>query len=213
MEVVYRYQVGKIGLDSSAGWVATVDGKTGAVFVQRFVFEPRAEYPDGASVEFWHNGVGTIQAYGKDMVMDDNPQTNPYVFESEVLSPFARLEPGQSYSWSWEWFAACIGGDFPVLECTPAGVVAEPLVAARNSPGVTLRGRLGVFYAGAVQAEFLDGAKSCISTVSVATHVSPREPVIIKVDLPVPPTANSVRLVLVDQRGSEVGELTRCDCR
>ena len=63
MRVNYQYQVGKIGLDSPAGWVATVDGASGAVFVQRFQFEPGKEYPDGSSVEFWLNGVGKIRAY------------------------------------------------------------------------------------------------------------------------------------------------------
>jgi hypothetical protein len=213
LEVQYRYQVGKIGLDSAAGWVATVDGSAGAVFVQRFVYEPQAEYPDGASVEFWHNGVGTIHAYGKDMVMDDNPQTNPYVFESEVLSPFARLDPGQSYSWSWEWFTANVGGDYPVLACTPAGLVAEPFTATRHAQSVTLRGRLGVFYAGTLQAEFLDGDNQIIATAPVANRVSPLEAVVLNVDLPTPATTAVVRLTLMDPQGSEVGELARCDCQ
>jgi hypothetical protein len=60
MRVEYQYRVGKIGLDSPAGWVATVDGESGAVFVQRFVFEPKEAYPDGSSVEFWLNGAGQI---------------------------------------------------------------------------------------------------------------------------------------------------------
>ena len=94
MRVQYQYQVGKIGLDSHAGWVATVDGTKGAVFVQRFVFEPKQEYPDGSSVEFWHNGRGSFRAWGKDNVMKDDPKENPCVFESELISPFARLQPG-----------------------------------------------------------------------------------------------------------------------
>ena len=94
--VDYRYHVGKIGVDSPGGWVATVDGASGAVFVERFVFEPGKEYPDGASVEFWHNGVGKIHAYNKDIVLAAKPAENPYVFESELLSPFAQLAPGRA---------------------------------------------------------------------------------------------------------------------
>ena len=213
VEVQYRYQVGKIGVDSAAGWVATVDGSAGAVLVQRFVFEPQAEYPDGASVEFWHNGVGTIHAYGKDMTMENDPQKNPYVFESEVLSPYAHLEPGQSYSWSWEWFATTIGGDYPVLACSPAGVVAEQLAATRRAQGVTLRGQLGVFYAGTIRAEFLDGDNRRVGTALLANAVSPLEAVVLKADLPAPATATAVRLVLLNSQGTEVGELTRCNCR
>ena len=72
MKVSYHYQVGKIGLDSHAGWVATVDGRQGDVFVQRFTFDPTKEYPDGSSVEFWHNGVGRIFAYNEWMEMPNN---------------------------------------------------------------------------------------------------------------------------------------------
>jgi hypothetical protein len=64
---------------------ATVDGREGDVFVQRFAFDPEKEYPDGSSVEFWHNGVGRIYAYNKWMDMPDSRPDNPYVFESEEL--------------------------------------------------------------------------------------------------------------------------------
>lgn len=133
MHANYQYRVGKIGLDSPAGWVATVDGACGAVFVQRFTFAAEQEYPDGASVEFWLNGVGRIHAYGRDIEMSANPLENPYVFESEVLSPFAGLAPGQSYCWRYEWLATHVGGDFPVVDCPAAGVVCAPLHAAARA--------------------------------------------------------------------------------
>jgi len=67
----------KAGLDSHAGWVATVDGRNADVFVQRFRFEPEKEYPDGSSVEFWHNGLGRIYAYNKWIDMPANRDDNP----------------------------------------------------------------------------------------------------------------------------------------
>jgi len=72
MQVNYHYRVGKIRLDSHAGWVATVDGHKGDVFVQRFAYEPDKAYPDGSSVEFWHNGLGRIYAYNKWIDMPKN---------------------------------------------------------------------------------------------------------------------------------------------
>ena len=48
------------------------------------------------------------------MEMPDDRAKNPYVFESEVLSPYARLQSGESYSWRYGWYACRIGGDFPV---------------------------------------------------------------------------------------------------
>ena len=79
MKVSYHYQVGKIGLDSHAGWVATVDGRQGDVFVQRFRFDSAKEYPDGSSVEFWHNGVGRIFAYNESKkAYIKDPTAGPY---------------------------------------------------------------------------------------------------------------------------------------
>lgn len=140
VKVSFHYIVGKIGLDSRAGWLATVDGRQGDVFVQRFKFEPDREYPDGCSVEFWHNGVGKIFAYNEWMEMEADLAVNPYIFESEVLSPLARVEPGESYTWNYSWYSCRIGGDFPVVDCTEAGVVSEPLKCRRSGDSVHVSG-------------------------------------------------------------------------
>jgi hypothetical protein len=211
MQVQYQYKVSKIGLDSHAGWVATVDGESGAVFVQRFVFEPEKEYPDGSSVEFWLNGLGKIHAYNREMVMPMNPDENPYVFESEMLSPFAQLQPGESYTWSYDWYAANIGGDFPVLDCSDAGVVVEPL-SAELSPGqAKLKGRFGVFAPGAVRVEFADAQRRTLQTLDLQLNVSPLMSVILDNIVAVPANAASVRLVVIGADGKMVGELAKAD--
>ena len=87
-------------------------------------------------MEFWLNGAGQIHAYNKDMVMSTNATENPYVLESELLSPFAELQPGQSYTWHYDWYAANVGGNFPVSYCTDMGVVSEPL-RVENRGGAT----------------------------------------------------------------------------
>jgi hypothetical protein len=207
MHVQYQYKVGKIGLDSHAGWVATVDGENGAVFVQRFVFEPKKDYPDGSSVEFWLNGVGQIHAYSREMVMPTNATENPYVFESEVLSPFATLKPGQSYTWRYDWYAANIGGDFPVVDCSAAGVVAEPLAADWLSGQVRLKGRFGVFAPGKVRAEFASAPGRRLQTLDLPLPVSPLKPVVLDIAVAAPTSAASVKLLLIGTDGKAVGEL------
>jgi hypothetical protein len=209
MRVQYQYQVGNLGLDAHAGWVATVDGARGAVFVQRFVFEPEREYPDGSSVEFWHNGVGTIHAYNKDLVMAADPAENPYVFESEVLSPYAALQPGESYTWRYDWSATHVGGDYPVVDCNAAGVVAQPLTATITSGQIALQGRFGVFVPGTVRAEFCDAAGAVLTTCAPAPAASPLTPVVIDTTVERPANAATIRLVLLDSRGERVGELAR----
>ena len=171
MEVRYQYEVGKIGLDSPAGWVATVDGETGAAFVQRFVFEPDKEYPDGSSVEFWHNGTGRIpQPGGQERVFPDDPAENPFVFESEILGPFARLMPGESCHWHYDWYAANIGGDFPVVDCAEAGIVSEPLaVTGEAGNRMLLRGRFGVFAPGTLRAVLKNAAGTPLRTIDLRT--------------------------------------------
>lgn len=53
----------------------------------------------------------------------------PYYVESEVFSPFARLQPGESHTFHLDWYVTQIGGDFPILDCTDVGVTCQRLVA------------------------------------------------------------------------------------
>ena len=193
--VDYRYHVGKIGVDSHGGWVATVDGACGAVFVQRFVFEPDKEYPDGASVEFWHNGVGKIHAYNKDQVMAETADENPYVFESEVLSPFAKLAPGESYTWNYEWLATTIGGDFPVVGCNENGVVAEPLRASRTGKGWRLTGRFGVFASTVPHIEWRDANRKPLGNSPLRLKATPLAPLILDERIAAPSGAKMAVLI------------------
>lgn len=213
MRVNYQYRVGKIGLDSTAGWVATVDGASGAVFVQRFRFAPGKEYPDGSSVEFWLNGVGTIRAYHKDLVLPDDAVENPYVFESEVLSPYARLAPGESYTWDYEWLAANIGGDYPVLDCCQAGITCEPLRAVVDEGTLQLTGRFGVFSPGRVGLRVWDGRGVCLRELAVADAVSPLAPLVLQLTVPIPAAAVAVELVLQRADGRPIGRLARADLK
>jgi hypothetical protein len=209
MKVSYLYRVGKIGLDSHAGWVATVDGQQGNVFVQRFSFDATKDYPDRSSVEFWHNGVGRIFAYNEWMDMADDCTENPYVFESEVLSPLATLQPGQSYSWHYEWNACRIGGDFPVIACSEAGLVSEPLTCRRDGDSIHLSGRLGVFCLGRLILETYDAESRVVASEVVAPTVTPMVPVVVDCRLSLPDLARTVAIVLQDPAGRRIGEIVR----
>jgi len=210
MQVIYRYQVGKIGLDSHAGWVATVDGREGDVFVQRFKYEPQKAYPENSSVEFWHNGVGRIYAYNKWLEMADDPQENPYVFESEVLSPFARLLSGESYTWNYDWYACRIGGDFPVVDCSDVGVVSKPLACRPVGGRLRLTGRFGVFCPGRLVLNAYNESRQIVATELVDGDVTPTSPVLLDRVFRLPTEASRVALVLHDTAGSPVGEVARC---
>jgi len=209
----YKRIVGKVGLDNSAGWVAVVDGTAGYVFVERFTHFPDKKYPDQASVEFWMNGVGQIVTGDKIVDSKDDPVETPYLVESEILSPFAELRPGESYSFHVDWFAARIGGNYPVLACTPVGVTCEPFTARAADGKVRLAGRFGVFYAAQAALVALDGDGKDIETIDLKLPVSPLEALVLEKDEPLPAKAASVRLVLLDSAGKEIGELARVQVR
>jgi len=209
----YKRIVGKVGLDNSAGWVAVVDGAAGYVFVERFACFAGKQYPDNASVEFWMNGVGQFVCGTKIVEAKDDPVETPYLVESEILSPFAELRPGESYSFRLDWFAAKIGGNYPVLECTPAGVVCEPLAAQVAGGKVRLTGRFGVFYPAQAGLVVLDGDGNECERIDLKLPVSPIEALVLDKEEPLPAKAAAVRLVLFDSGGKEIGELARVQVR
>lgn len=99
----YNYLVGKVGIDSPGEWVASVDGKSGYILVQKYEYFAGRKYPDDSSVEFWINGAGRFIA-GKELVeAEEDPEKTPYLFEMEILSPLVSLDPGESYDFITRW--------------------------------------------------------------------------------------------------------------
>ncbi len=155
-------------------------------------------------------GVGRIYAYNKWIDMPDNRAETPYVFESEILSPFASLQPGETYTWQYEWAACRIGGDFPVLDCTDTGVVCEPFVARFDRGKLLLSGRFGVFHRATAGLVFRDGDGKLLSRSKNLWPVTPSKPFVLpsesKVASP-PAGAAAVELVIHDESERELGRL------
>ncbi len=209
MRVQYLYRVGKVVLDSAAGWVVTVNGARGAAFVQQFTFESDREYPDGGSVEFWLNGLGSFRAWGKENVMKNDPAENPCVFESELISPFARLDPGQSYGWSYDWYTCRIGADYPALDCSPLALTCEPLTARRVNGKIRFGGRFGVFYVGKAEIALLDRQGRSSGPAGSPVPVSPDRPLVLSEERTASNEPVSAVLLLRSTTGPLLGELAR----
>ncbi len=210
MRVHYQRRVGKIGMDCSAGWLATVNGSAGRVFVQRFPYFPDKAYPDRSSVEIWSHGLGQFIVDGETIELSEDPLECPYFIETEVLSPFATLKPGESYTFRYDWYAAVIGGDYPVLDCTEAGVVCEPFVARVDRGKLLLSGRFGVFHRGTAGLVFRDGEGKELSRSKQRWPVTPSKPFVLSSELaaaPPPAGAAAVELVIYDESGRELGRL------
>ncbi len=213
MRVHYERLIGKVGVDCSAGWTAVVDGTAGHVFVQRFKYYPDREYTDGASVEIWMDGVGKIHTGDNVWEGVDDPLKTPYVLESEVLSPYAELDPRESYTYHYDWYAANIGGNFPVRECTDVGVTCEPFTAHVSEGGLELKGRFGVFCVGTAKLVFFDANNTELATRDLEVEVNPSRPLVLAFRLPVavPTDAASICLVVADTSGHVIGELGQAE--
>jgi hypothetical protein len=103
MVASYENYVGKIGLDSSAGWLAMEDRAADLTFVQRFPYFADQVYADDASIEVWVAGKGEFIHKHKLLTAADDPGGR--LIEMEILSPKATLKPGESTSMATSWEA------------------------------------------------------------------------------------------------------------
>jgi hypothetical protein len=214
MQAKYSHLVGKIGMDCSAGWYAFVNGTLGYVFVERFKWEAEGEYPDGASFELWTQGAGTTRSWGKEVTMPDSVEENPYLLETETLSPFAQLKPGQSSYHDTDWYMAKIGADLPVVDCTEVGVTCQPLRADVTKGKLShLGGHFGVFQRGEATLALIDTNGKEIARGKARVSISPKRPLIsaelseLGEGIQVPPRAVQLSLIVLDDSGKTLGRL------
>lgn len=201
----YLFKVGKAVVDSPGGWVATVNGREGTAFVQLFQYEPGRDYPDGASVEFWHNGLGSFRAWGKENIMPDDPKQNPYIAEAELISPFFQLEPGESCRWNYQWGATRIGGDFPVLDCSSVAAVCSPLKVDILKPGrARISGHWGVFESGSLVGSWL-GKDGLVLARFDTGQATPEQPAILQTEQDIPAGAVSLKFEITQDASSKGG--------
>ena len=190
----YMWEIGKIGLDSPAGWIAFSNSALGYAFAERFSYFPDAEYPDqGATVECWTVGRGKVANL-------DYEKSQIYLMETEVLSPFYSFQPGETHACRIEWGACRCAGQ--VVEVNEAGCVHQPLAVEAVQDGLKLTGSFGVFDSGRLQLTWKDRPGTLMGTISIG-EVSPLEMVELANVFHPPSQATSLELqVLADADGS-----------
>jgi hypothetical protein len=128
-------------------------------------------------------------------------------------SPQTGLDPDGGwlnyYRWRYEWCACRIGGDFPVVDCSEAGVVSEPLAWRREGRRVRLRGRFGVFHPGRLVLEAHDAKREVLATENLVPAATPLEAVVLDRAIELPAATRSVALILQDADGKRIGEIAR----
>ncbi|MDX1416695.1 MAG: DUF4380 domain-containing protein [Candidatus Promineifilaceae bacterium] len=181
----YMWEIGKVGLDSTAGWIAFTQGAQGYAFAERFAFEEGAAYPDeGVTVECWTVGAGQVANL-------DYGASEIYLMETEVLSPLHTINPGESATFAIEWgVCRCLG---LVVDVTAGGCVAEPLTVRIENGYAHLTGSFGVFDCGELSLAWVDrqGEVARIDSIGAANPLS--AVLLDRVD-PLPPEARSVAL-------------------
>ncbi len=191
----YQWQIGKVGVDTQAGWIAFCQAAQQAAFVERFAFTPGAEYPDGgATVECWTIGAGQVANL-------DYADSGIYLMETEVLGPLTAIEPGATAHFAIEWGSCrCKGA---VVDAQPGGCAATRLAAQIAGDQVHLTGSFGVFDAGELRVAWCDAAGHVLATTSLV-RVDPLNALDVDLTLPRPAAAVNVELrVRADDDGVE----------
>jgi Domain of unknown function (DUF4380) len=193
LDVAYAGELGKVGLDSQAGWVAFTDSTGDWVFAHQFSVTPGAEYPDaGSTVEVWTQGPGV--AAGVDFSQD---HLRGLFMEMEVLGPQVDLAPDAASSMDLAWAACRCPG--PISDVTRYGCCGQALELRPGADGWHVQGAWGVFEPGRVQLRPL-GAADCLLEQSA----SPMQPIKLDHDVQLPEQSAAVELVLITGTGESV---------
>lgn len=182
----YQWEIGKVGLDSRGGWAAFANKAARQAFAVRYTPQPAGEYPDnGAGVEFWTVGRGKVANL-------DYEQSEIYLMEVEILSPFQHIEPGQTSSFSIEWGSCLCPG--PIVDVTEGGCVGKKLTTKRNGLYVHLTGTMGVFDRGRLSVDLLDSDGETL----LSTDLGPVSPLgVVTLDHVLETPAHAMQLNLI----------------
>jgi len=202
----YMHLAAELWLDSTAGWLAVVDGDARYAMVERFRYEKRETYPGNASIIFWTNGPELkMSSDGGPSLSSANPEESPYYQEAEINSPLASLRPGETRDLETEWFPTRATSDFH--DVADAGVVVHPLQATQLETGkVRLSGSFGVFFAGRLVAHLYNEHGGSLGTMPL-NQVDPATLVVLETELTPPARPSRISLHLEDGNGLDRGSI------
>ena len=201
----YVHMAAELWLDSTAGWLAVLDGSSKYGMVERFQFEESRTYPGKASIIFWTNGPEVRLSADGEASMTSAGDGGPYYQEAEINSPVCRLRSGESCSLETEWFPTRAEDEFH--GATDAGIVVRPLRASSLENGkVKLSGAFGVFFAGRLVAHLYNQHGAQLDSVPVK-DVDPSELVRLETEIAPSEKTTRVALHLEDWNGLDHGAL------
>ena len=122
----------ELWLDSTAGWLAVVDGSSRYAMVERFHFEPARTYPGKASIIFWTNGPEMKLNADGEPSLSSGGDGSPYYLEAEINSPLCQLAPRRKLR-SRHRMVSRLAPVNEFHDVTDAGIVLRPLRAKLKS--------------------------------------------------------------------------------
>ncbi len=138
LQVHYLYRVGKAAADTDRGWYAVVNGQKNIGFVESFKYFAGAEYPDGASVETWNDGPGTISRGPFDQTLENDPTKTPFFLDRRATwawsatTTCASASTGSRPRWG---YAPCVGSPSIVISTASHEALTAPASSATPPHG------------------------------------------------------------------------------
>lgn len=159
VQIDYHYLVGKIGLDTNAGWAAFADKKRGKVFAVLFPCESGVSYPNDTSFQVWTSGCGMV--YSRNVIRQhaDDKVLNPPYMEMELLSPIHEIPPGREVQFEYRMLASTIPAGETVVCVNEIGVIASSLTCLPTENGLFIKATYGVFTEGILKIQILNSSQ------------------------------------------------------
>ena len=201
----WKYLESEVWLDSTAGWVAIVDGVTQYAMVEKTKHIAGGDYPSKATEIFYKNGPTVeLNKQGMPFLTSTDLEKTPYYMEAELNSPMVVLGPGETYAFDTNWFPSRLTHDFNTV--TDAGMVGKPLVARRSAGKIELTGAFGVFYPGELKA-YLYGRGGVEQTEVSLGAVRPQDLIALHQAIDAGKNIGRVSIHLIDSNGADRGAL------
>ena len=201
----WMYLQNEVWIDSTAGWLAVADGESGFGMIERFTYDPSANYPDKTTVIFYKNGPSVeFNAAGDPELSSRRPEETPYYMEAEINSPLVTLPAGAGTSFDTTWFPLRTTSD--VKRVTEAGIVTQRLHACQDKSELKLTGAFSVVFPGHLQLRIYNtGGREAKRTE--LDEAGPDRPVNLNRNIAVDFPIGRVALHLIDGFGSDWGLL------
>lgn len=202
----WKYLENEVWLDSTAGWIAVVDGASHYAMVEKTKYFAGANYPGKATVIFYKNGPSVrLNNDGLPYLTSTKLDETPYYMEAELNSPMAVLAPGQTYTMDSQWLPTR-ASHVSIDTVTDAGLVVRPLTAAKAAGKIEISGSFGIFFPGELRV-FMYDAGGTEKNEMLLQAARPQDAIDVHQMIAATPDIVRISLHLIDTSGLDRGAL------